>query len=295
MYGLGLSYNDIKSNLSELYGIDVSKSLLTSITDKIIPSITEWQCRTLDSVYPIVYLDAIFFSVKEDNKVSKKAVYVVLAINKHGIKDILGLYFCQTESSSFWLNVLNDLSNRGVKDILIACIDNLSGFSDAVNAAFPDTEVQLCVIHQIRNSLKYVGSKHQRAFMKDLKEVYKATTKEIAEQNLDLLEEKWGEEYPIVIRSWRKNWEKLSIYFKYPPELRKIIYTTNIVEGFNRQIRKLTKTKGVFPSEMALKKLLYLGTKNIMKKWTMPVTNWAKTISCLAIIFEGRIDLDLDI
>ncbi len=293
LYSLGMSYNDIAGHIEELYGVELSPALLTSITDKILPLITEWKSRPLENVYPIVWMDALFFKVREDGKVRSKAVYIVLGVSQEGKKDVLGIYASESEGANFWLSVLTDLSNRGVKDIFIACIDNLKGFSEAIESMFPRTEVQLCVIHQVRNSLKYIASKDQKGFMKDLKSVYRASTKEIAEVKLLDLGEKWGAKYPVVIKSWNANWERLSNYFKYPEAIRRIIYTTNTIEGFNRQIRKVTKTKGSFPSETSLMKLVFLAMKNITEKWNQPIQNWSLTISQLSIIFEDRLKLDL--
>lgn len=225
LYGLGMSYNDIAGPIEELYGVELSPGLLTSITDKILPLITEWRSRSLESVYPIVWMDALFFKVREDRRLRAKALYIVLGVSQEGMKDVLGIYTNETEGANFWLSVLTDLSNRGVQDIFIACIDNLKGFSEAIESMFPRTEVQLCVIHQIRNSLKYIASKDRKDFMKDLKSVYKASTKEIAEAKLLELDEKWGGKYPVVLKSWNANWERLSNYFKYPEAIRKIIYT----------------------------------------------------------------------
>ena len=293
LYGLGMSYSSISKYIKELYDIDISTSTITNITDKIIPKIAEFKGRQLEEVYPIIFLDAMFFKVKEDGKIISKAFYSVLGVNLEGKKDILGIYVQESEGANFWLNVLTDLKNRGVKDILIACVDGLKGFPEAINSAFPNTEIQLCVIHQIRNSLKYVASKNQKEFMADLKEVYKATTKEYAEEKLLELDEKWGKKYPAVTRSWQNNWDNLSNYFKYPDEIRKIIYTTNSVEGFHRQVRKITKTKGSFSSSQALEKLLYLAIQNILEKWNKPINNWSLIISQFAIRFEGRVKLDL--
>jgi putative transposase len=295
LYARGMSYSDIAEHLEDLYGLEVSPATLSAVTDKILPVIKEWQARPLDEVYPIVWMDALHYKVKEDGKVVHKAVYTILGVNRHGLKDALGFYISESEGANFWLQVLTDLSNRGVKDILIASIDNLKGFADAVNSIFPKTDVQLCVVHQVRNSLKYVASKDQKEFLKDLKKVYRAATKDLAEQRLNELDTTWGKKYPIVIKSWRANWERLSQYFKYPEHIRRIIYTTNIVEGFHRQIRKITKTKGAFTSETALEKLLYMVIQNIAKKWTQPMQNWSLTISQLAIAFEGRLKLDLEV
>jgi putative transposase len=293
LYGLGMSYKDISGHLEEIYGIAVSKGTLSAITDKIIHTVKEWQARPLESIYPIVWMDAIHYKIRENGKVLGKAVYTILGVNIEGRKEVLGLYISENEGANFWLQVLTDLSNRGVNDILIACVDGLKGFPEAIETIFPSTEVQLCIVHQIRNSLKYVGSKNQKEFMVDLKRVYKASTKDLAESELDILEDKWNDKYPIVIKSWRNNWERLSQYFKYPEDIRRIIYTTNTIEAVHRQFRKLTKTKGAFPNQNSLLKLLYMGIRNASKKWTMPVQNWSLTISQLAIFFEGRLDKEL--
>lgn len=290
LFGLGMSYQDISAHLLDIYGIEVSTGTLSAITDKIIHTVKEWQARPLESIYPIVWLDAIHYKIREDGKVVSKAVYTILGVNVNGRKEVLGLYISENEGANFWLQVLTDLSNRGVRDILIACIDGLKGFPEAIASIFPATEVQLCIVHQIRNSLKYVGSKNQKEFMADLKRVYKASNKDLAESELALLKDKWDDKYPIVIKSWRNNWERLSQYFKYPEEIRRIIYTTNTIEAVHRQFRKLTKTKGAFPNQDSLLKLLYMGIQNASKKWTMPVQNWSLTISQLAIFFEGRLD-----
>lgn len=293
MYGLGLSLRDISAHLKETYDADISHATLSAITDRVIPAIKEWQARPLESVYCIVWLDAMHYKVKDEGKIVSRAVYHILGINVEGRKDLLGMYVSENEGANFWLSVLSDLRTRGVEDILIASIDNLKGFAEAIQATFPKAEVQSCIVHQIRNSLKYVASKDQKPFLKDLKEVYRATTKELAEQQLDALEQKWGKKYPLVINSWRNNWSKLSTYFKYDPAIRKLVYTTNTIEGFHRQVRKVTKTKGAFPSDMALLKLVYLAYRNIRKKWTSPLQNWGLTVSQLSIWFEGRLNLTL--
>jgi putative transposase len=293
LYGLGMSYTDIASHMEEMYGVEISPATLSAVTDNIMPVVREWQARPLEEVYPFVWMDAIHYKVREEGKIVSRAVYTVLGLNVHGIKDVLGIYISEAEGANFWLQVLTDLTNRGVKDILIASIDGLKGFSEAITTIFPKTEVQLCVVHQIRNSLKYVASKDQKAFLKDLKQVYKAATKDLAEQRLNDLDAAWGKKYPIVIKSWRANWEELSTFFKYPEEIRKIIYTTNVIEGFHRQLRKVSKTKGAFTNENALLKLLYLAIRNIEKKWTQPPRNWGQTVLQLSVFFEGRLKLDL--
>ncbi|MDS1370389.1 IS256 family transposase [Aliarcobacter butzleri] len=295
LYALGNSYSQISEHIQELYGIEFSKATISAVTDKIIPLLKEWQQRPLESIYPFVWLDAIHYKIKENGKYISKAVYTILGVGLNGKKEILGLYLSENEGANFWLQVLTDLNNRGVQDILIASVDGLKGFPEAINAIFPNTEVQLCIVHQIRNSIRYVASKNQKEFMKDLKLIYQAISKEAAEMELDNLESKWGKKYPIVIKSWRNKWEHLSAYFKYPEEIRRIIYTTNIIESVHRQFRKLTKTKGAFPNENSLLKLLYMGIQNASKKWTMPIWNWSLTISQLAILFEGRLDESLNL
>lgn len=293
LYGLGMSFRDISSHLKEMYDADISHTTLSTITDRIIPVIKEWQARPLEDVYCIVWLDAMHYKVKDEGRIVSRAVYHILGINKEGRKDLLGMYVSESEGANFWLSVLSDLRNRGVADILIACIDNLNGFAEAIQSTFPKVEVQSCIVHQIRNSLKYVASKDQKPFLSDLKEVYRATTKELAEQQLDALDKTWGKKYPLVLNSWRHNWPKLSTYFKYDPAIRRLIYTTNTIEGFHRQVRKVTKTKGAFPSDMALLKLIYLAYRNIRKKWTAPLQNWGMTVSQLSIWFEGRLNLSI--
>ena len=290
MYALGLSYADISKHIQEIYQISVSTATINAITDKIIEKVREWQSRPLERIYPFVWLDAIHYNIKEDGVYVHKAVYTVLGVDLNGKKDVLGLYISESEGAAFWLSVLTDLKNRGIDDILIAAVDGLKGFPEAIKSIFPKTEVQLCVIHQIRNSLKYVASKNQKEFINDLKPVYKAVSKEIAESELLKLEEKWGKKYPVVIKSWKDKWNNLSAYFKYPQEIRRIIYTTNIIESVHRQFRKLTKTKGAFPNENSLLKLLYMGIQNAKKKWTMPVQNWGLTLSQLSIFFPDRIE-----
>lgn len=290
LYGNGMSYGAIRLHIEDMYGLSVSAGTINIITDKIIDKVREWQSRALESVYPIIWLDAIFYKIREEGKVVNKAIYTVLGINIEGHKDVLGLYISDSEGSKFWMQVLSDLSNRGIKDILIASVDGLKGFPEAIESIFPKTEVQQCIVHQIRNSLRYISYKDYREFIKDLKRIYQAATKEIAESELDKLENKWVKKYPIVIKSWRGNWVRLSQYFKYPEEIRRLVYTTNAVEAVHRQFRKLTKTKGAFTNEESLLKLLYLGIQNASKKWKVAVRDWSLTISQLAIYFEGRLE-----
>ena len=270
LYACGMSVRDIQSEMEELYGIDVSPSMISKITDKVVEAAAEWQSRELDEIYPIVYMDAMHFKVRDDNKIVSKAAYICMALDMKGKKDILGIWIGESEGAKFWLSVCNDLKNRGVEDILIACMDGLKGLPEAIKTVYPDVSIQTCIVHQIRNSLKYIASKDQREFMKDLKSVYRAFNEETALKNLDILKEKWYSKYSVVIESWYNNWSNLNTYFEYPHEIRRIIYTTNALEGFNRQLRKYTKVRTVFPTDESLRKSLYLSTMKIMEKWTSP-------------------------
>jgi transposase-like protein len=293
LYGLGTSLRDISAHIKETYDTDISATTLSAITDKVIPLVKEWQQRPLESLYCIVWLDAMFYKVKEEGRTQTRCVYNILGINKDGRKDVLGMYVSHSEGANFWLGVINDLKQRGVNDILIACIDGLKGFDEAIGTIYPGTEIQSCIVHQIRNSLKYVASKDQKLFMSELKPVYRADNETVALDELAKLKERWNKKYPMVIGSWENNWSKLSAYFKYPDGIRKLIYTTNTIEGYHRQIRKVTKNKGVFTSDMALLKLIYLATERISRKWTMPLQGWAVSASQLKIIFGDRMKIDL--
>ena len=293
LYAKGMSTRDIEDHMQDLYGIDVSPAMVSKITDKLMPTIIEWQARPLEPIYPIVFLDAIHFKVREENRIINKAAYSVLGINVQGHKEILGIWIGQNESASFWLGVCNDLKNRGVQDILIACKDGLSGFSDAIESVFPRTTIQLCVIHQIRNSMKFVSYKEQKAVMADLKKVYQALTLEEAEWAFSQFKEKWGKKHPIIVKSWETNWLELTAYFSYPAEIRRLIYTTNTIEGYHRQLRKVTKTKTAYPTDDALRKIIYLATMEISKKWTMPVRAWTDCISQLVILYGDRLEAHL--
>ncbi len=290
LFALGNSYQDIRGHIEDMYDMSLSNGTLNTITDKLLPELQAWRERDLEAIYPIVWLDAIHYKIKENGRYVSKAVYTLLGLTMEGKKELLGLYLSDQEGAHHWLSVLTDLHNRGVKDILIACIDGLKGFPEAIESIYPNTEIQHCIIHQVRNSMKYVASKHQKAFMADLKCVYKAATLNAAESALDELETKWGDNYPVVIKSWRSKWPTLSAYFKYPHYVRTAIYTTNAVEAVHRQFRKLTKTKGGFANENSLLKLLYAGILKAAKRWTRPVQNWNLTLSQLAIHFDGRLD-----
>src|SRR5574344_187910 len=278
----------VEANESKL-----SHNTLSEIIERIVPKVEGWESRPLESVYRIVWLEALHYKVKDGGRTESRAVYNVLAINKDGHKELIGMYVSESEGANFWLSVLTDLKARGMKDVLIACIDNLTGFAEAISTIFPQVIIQSCIVHQIRNSLKYIASKDQKEFMTDLKTVYQASTLDLAELNLDKLEDKWGKKYPVVMDSWKRNWDKLTSYFAYDEQIRKLIYTTNAVEGFHRQVRKVTKTKGVFPNDMALMKLIYLAVMNISKKWTQPLQNWALTAGQLRIKFGERMPLTI--
>ena len=290
LFALGSSYQAIREHIRDMFGTEVSNGTINAITDKLVPELRAWQERDLEPLYPFVWMDAIHYKIKENGHFVSKAIYTILALNIEGKKELLGLYLSESEDAHYWLSVLTDLQNRGIQDILIASVDDLKGFPEAIETIFPQTEVQLCIIHQIRNSMEYVTSKNQKAFMADLKCVYRAPTKSAAEQALDELESKWGKQYPLVIKSWCSKWEQLSTYFKYPADVRKAIYTTNAVEAVHRQFRKLTKTKGGFPNENSLLKLLYAGMLKATEKWTHPVQNWNLTLSQLSIHFEERVE-----
>lgn len=289
MYAKGMSTRDIEDHLRDIYGVEASASLISRITDKLMPAVAEWQSRPLDAIYPIVFLDGIVFKVRKDNRVVNKCLYTVLGVNLEGRKEILGMWLSESESASFWAGVCNDLKNRGVEDILIACRDNLSGFSKAIETVFPKTEQQLCVIHQIRSSTKYIPYKDLKSVMRDLKSVYGAPTLEDAEYRLEEFRDKWNGKYPHVLRSWDSNWAELCTYFKYPQEVRRLIYTTNPVEGFHRMLRKFTKTKVIYPTDEAVRKSVYLSVQEISKKWGMPIRDWGIIIGQLMIFFEDRL------
>lgn len=289
MYAKGMTTRDISNHVEEIYGFGLSEGMVSKITNKILPTIEEWQNRPLDRVYPFVFLDAIHYNVRENGVVVKKAVYIALGYNMEGFKEVLGMWVGENESSKYWLMVLNQLKERGLEDILIISTDNLAGFSQAIEAVYPKAEIQKCVIHHIRNSTKFVSYKDLKELMRDLKTVYKASTEQLAMIQLDEFEEKWKNKYPSCVSSWRNNWAELSTYFKYPQEVRTLIYTTNAMENFNRQLRKVTKSKSIFPNDYALVKSLYLAMADASQKWTSRMREWDKIKSQLNIFFEGRI------
>jgi len=293
LYARGSSLGQIRDFMEEMYGVEISPATISRITDKVLPQIEEWRNRPLESVYPFVFMDAIHYKVKEDGRVVTKAIYCVIGVNQEGFRDLLGLYIGAAESAKFWMQVLTDLQTRGLEDILVACVDNLSGFVDAIQSIFPKTDVQLCIIHQIRNSRKYLIYKDSKEFLNDLKLIYRATSREKAEHNLQKLKQKWGKKYPKVIESWERNWDQLSLFFQYSPMIRKVIYTTNVIESFHRQLRKITKTKGSFTSDGALMRLLYLVQKDITRKWVKQKHNWNQVHSQLSVLYDDRLRLDL--
>lgn len=290
LYALGMSYTDICNHLSEMYQLTLSPATLTSITDKILPEIEQWQTRPLESVYPILWLDAIHYKVREDNAIKTKAVYCLIGLNREGVKDLLGMYIGENESARFWLSVLNDINRRGVNDILIASIDNLKGFAQAIEAVFPRTKIQLCIVHQIRNSLKYIPLKDRKDVVQSLKEIYQANDLKQAEKALNQLDLRWGSKYPSMVKSWLENWERLSRMFDFPDQIRKLMYTTNVIESFNSQLRKVTKSKRVFTNDQALMKLLFLVQQKIYEK-AGPINGWKQIMAQLIIIFEDRMNV----
>jgi putative transposase len=292
LYAQGISTRDIQKTINEIYGIDIDDTKVSRITDKVLPVLREWQVRPLESIYAMVLLDAIHIKVREDGVVVKKAVYIAIGTDINGYKDVLGIWLGATEGAKYWLGVLNGLKNRGVEDILIATVDGLKGFVEAIGVAFPLTEVQRCVIHQIRASIRYVSYKDVRAFVADLKPVYKAATEDAALEALVDLENKWTGKYAVAVKGWRENWNELSTMFKYSPEIRKMMYTTNAIENYNRQLRKVTKTKSAFVSDDAALKLLYLTTMKVTEKWTLPLGDWATIMSNLAIHFGERVKVN---
>ena len=291
MYAKGMTTRDITEHLQSVYGVDASPAMISKMTDRILPIAKEWQNRPLSKKYAVVFMDAIHYNVRQDSAIIKKAVYIAIGIKLDGTKEVMGMWIGGNESAKYWVGVLNEIRNRGTEDILIASVDGLTGFNDAIRAVYPNTEIQRCIIHQIRYSTRFVSHKDIKPFMADLKLVYQASTEDIALQQLDSLDEKWGKRYPSTVRSWQDNWTEISTYFKYPPELRKLIYTTNSIENFNRQLRKVTKSKTIFPTDDALFKMLYLAMNDITVKWVGRPRDWTRILEQLLIYFEGRISL----
>jgi putative transposase len=288
LYARGMTTRDIQAHLEEMYGVEVSPTLISQVTRAVQEEITLWQNRPLDEIYPIVYLDAIRIKVRQDGRVINKAVYLAIGVNLDGIKEVLGMWTAETEGAKFWLQVVTELQNRGVKDIFIACVDGLKGFPEAIESVFPDTQIQLCLVHMVRHSLNYVSWKQRKTVAEDLKAIYSAPTIEQAEVAMDEFSVKWDDTHPTISRSWRRNWERLTPLFSYPTDIRKAIYTTNAIESVNMSLRKVTKNRGSFPNDDAMLKLLYLALQNIEKKWTMPIRNWKSALNQFTIIFGDR-------
>jgi transposase-like protein len=289
LYARGMSTRDIHDQLQDIYGIELSAEMVSKITDRIIPDIKEWQSRPLNPMYPFVFMDAIHYKIKEDGRIVNRAAYVVLGVSLEGEKDILSITIGANESSKFWLGMLNDLKNRGVMDVLFFCVDGLSGFKEAINSVYPKAQVQRCIIHMLRNSFKYVSYKDIKKFASDFKSVYKAPNEELALAELEMLKDKWGKKYPYAISNWESNWDVVSPFFSFSDDIRRIMYTTNIIEGLNRQFRKVTKTKSSFTNDTSLEKMLYLASMNVLKKWTQRYRNWDMVLSQLSLIYEERL------
>ena len=289
LYARGMSTRDIHDQLNDLYGIGVSAEMVSKITDKILPQVKEWQSRPLDPVYPFVFMDCIHYKVREDGRILSRAAYVVLGVSVEGYKEILSITVGANETSKFWLGMLNDLKNRGVKDVLFSCVDGLSGFKEAIQAVYPQAQIQRCVIHMLRNSFKYVDHSDLKKSSSNLKAVYNAPNETAALSELEAVKEKWGRKYPYAISNWEDNWEDVSSFFQFSDDIRRIMYTTNIIEGLNRQYRKVTKTKSMFPSDTALEKMLYLASENVVKKWTQRYRNWDQVLNQLIVLYEDRI------
>lgn len=288
LYARGMTTREIQGHLEEIYGVEVSPTLISSVTDAIADEVKIWQNRPLDPLYPIVYMDAVRVKVRDNGHVSNKAVYLALGVTMDGIKEVLGMWVAENEGSKFWLQVVTELKNRGVQDIFIACVDGLKGFPEAIEAVFPRTQIQLCLVHMVRHSLKYVSWKQRKEVAADLKTIYQAATEEQAEMNLVAFEAKWDESHPSIGQSWRRNWERIIPFFAYPEEIRKVIYTTNAIESLNMSLRKVTKNRGSFPNDAAMFKLLYLALNNIAKKWTLPIRDWKAALNRFSILFEDR-------
>lgn len=288
MYSRGMSTHEIQEHLEDIYGVEVSPTLISTVTNAVMDEVKEWQSRPLDPLYPIVYFDAIVVKTREDGRTVNKSVYLALAVNMEGQKELLGLWISLNEGAKFWLNVMTELQNRGLKDIFITCVDGLKGFPEAIETVFPDTKVQLCIVHMIRNSVKYVSWKDRKQLIADLKKVYKAYTAEEAEANLVKFSEKWDKKYPTISKIWLRNWERIIPFFEYPEDIRKAIYTTNAIESINHSLRKIIKNRGAFPTDEAIIKILYLALRNVSKRWTMPIRNWKTALNMFAVKFEER-------
>ncbi len=291
MYASGMTTRQIADQLIDLYNIEVSPSFISDVTNAVIEDVRMWRTRPLDDIYPIVYLDAICVKIKDEGRVVNKSVYIALGVNLDGKKELLGMWIAQTEGAKFWLNIINELKTRGIKDIFICCVDGLKGFPDAIKTVFPETEVQLCIVHMVRNSLKYVSYKDRKKVVEDLKEIYVATSETVAESALTSFENKWDKKYPVIARSWRNNWTEVTPFFKFPEDIKRAIYTTNAIESLNSSLRKLLKNRGPFPNDDAVYKLFYLGIRKLEKRWTLPIRNWKGAINQFAIFYEERVPI----
>lgn len=288
LYARGMTTRDIQAHLKEIYQVDVSPELISTVTDSIVEDVKEWQSQPVNAIYPIVYFDALVVKIRDEGHIRNKSVYLAIGINLEGIKEVLGIWIEQTEGAKFWLKIVAELKNRGLQEIFIACVDGLKGFPEAIESVYPKAEIQLCIVHMVRNSLKYVSWKERKEVASDLRAIYKSYTANEAELKLDEFEDKWNKRYPIISKSWRNNWDRITPFFAYPNEIRKIIYTTNAIESLNGTVRKVIKNRGSFPNDQAAKKLIYLALKNASKKWTKPVQNWKSALNQFAIVFENR-------
>jgi putative transposase len=291
LYARGMTQREIQGHLEEIYGVEVSPSLISTVTDSVLDEVRQWQARPLDAVYPILYLDALQVKVKSQGRVTNKAIYLAFGVNLHGLKEVLGMWASENEGAKFWMQIVTELKNRGIQDIFIACVDGLKGLPEAIEAVYPQTQVQLCVVHLVRHALSFVSHKDRKAVTDDLKGVYQAATLEEAERQLGQFEETWAESYPVIARSWRQNWSRVAPMFSYPSEIRRAVYTTNTIESLNMTLRKVSKNRSLFPSDEAVFKLLYLALRNISKRWTMPIPNWSGALNQFAILFDGRVPM----
>jgi putative transposase len=291
LYARGMTQREIQGHLEEIYGIEISPSLISTVTDAVLDEVRAWQARPLDAVYPILYLDALQVKVKSQGRVVNKAIYLAFGVNLYGLKEVLGMWAAEAEGAKFWMQVVTELKSRGVQDVLIACVDGLKGFPEAIEAVFPQTQVQLCMVHLVRHSLSYVSHKDRKAVADGLKSVYQAATADEAERQLARFEEEWDNKYPVIARSWRQNWARVIPMFSYPSEIRRAVYTTNTIESLNMTLRKVSKNRPLFPNDEAVYKLMYLALRNISKRWTMPIPNWSAAINQFAILFDGRVSM----
>ncbi len=292
LYAKGMSTRDTQDHLEHLYGIEVSPTFVSAVTDKVLPMIQEWQSRPLAPIYALVFMDAIHFKVRQDGRIVSKAAYIMIGVDLDGMKDVLGIWIGESESAKFWLSTLSEIKSRGTEDILICCTDNLTGFTEAIAAVYPNALIQKCIVHQVRNSLRYVSYKDAKSVVASMRAIYTSASESLALVALDRFEQEWGKTYPLAVEPWRRNWAELATFFGFAPELRKVMYTTNMIEGYNRQLRKVTKSKSVFPTDQSLLKMLFLVTRDVQRKWTMRIAHWGQILTQLSIVFEGRVKLN---